>query len=67
MEGDAEMNREQINGIVRHLVGAIGVYLVSRGKLDPEQIEVWAGFVMAALAVIWSYRSKKPVDLKPSE
>lgn len=61
------MNKEQINGIVRHIVGAIGAYLVGRGKLEPEQIEVWVGFAMAALAVFWSYQAKKPVGLKPSE
>lgn len=61
------MSKEQINGIIRHIVGGIGAYLVGRGKLDPEQVELWIGLVMAALAVFWSYQAKKPVNLPPAE
>jgi hypothetical protein len=61
------MNRQQIEGIVRHIVGGIGAYLVGRGKLDPEQVELWVGLALAALAVFWSYQAKKPVQLKPAE
>lgn len=61
------MNKEQINGIVRHIVGGIGAYLVGRGKLDPEQVELYVGLALAALAVFWSYQAKKPVELTPSE
>ena len=53
------MNSEQINGIVRHLIGGIGAYLVGLGKLDPAQVELYVGLGMAILAVIWSYTAKK--------
>lgn len=61
------MNAEQINGIVRHILGGIGAYLVGRGKLDPAQVELYVGLALAALAVFWSYQAKKPVDVKPAE
>lgn len=58
------MTTEQMNGIIRHILSGVGAYLVAIGKLDPEQTELWIGAIMAIVAVVWSYRAKRPVPVE---
>jgi hypothetical protein len=52
------MTSEQIQGIVRHVVGALGAIAIARGIAD-ESVVVQAGGALSTLvAVAWSVVSK---------
>jgi hypothetical protein len=56
------MNAEQIAGIVRAVVAAIGGYLVGKGIADAETIAAVAGAAATIAAAIWSVYSKRKVE-----
>lgn len=59
------MNGEQIAGIVRAIVAAVGGYLVGKGLADAETVAAVAGAAATIAAAVWSVLSKKkaePVD-----
>jgi hypothetical protein len=53
------MNGEQIAGIVRALVAAVGGYLVGKGLADAETVAAVAGAAATIAAAVWSVLSKK--------
>jgi uncharacterized membrane protein (UPF0136 family) len=53
------MNGEQIAGIVRAVVAAIGGYLVGKGITDAETVAAVAGAAATVAVAVWSVRSKK--------
>jgi len=53
------MNGEQIAGIVRAVVAAIGGYLVGRGITDAETVAAVGGAVATIAVAVWSVLSKK--------
>jgi hypothetical protein len=53
------MTAEQVAGIVRAIVAAIGGYLVGKGIADAETIAAAAGAAATIAAAIWSVYSKR--------
>jgi hypothetical protein len=56
------MNGEQIAGIVRAIVAAVGGYLVGKGLADAETVAAVAGAAATIVAAVWSVLSKKKAD-----
>jgi hypothetical protein len=54
----AAMKKEQILGIVRHVAGFAGAYLVASGKVDEATMQEAVGAVLAVAAVVWSLYAK---------
>jgi O-antigen/teichoic acid export membrane protein len=53
------MTGEQIAGIVRAVVAAVGGYLVGKGFADAETVAAVGGALATIAVAIWSVRSKK--------
>lgn len=56
------MTGEQIAGIARALVAAVGGYLVGKGLTDAETVAAVAGAVATIAAAVWSVLSKRKVE-----
>ena len=54
------MNSEQVGGIVRALVSAIGGYFVGKGLIDASTLTSVAGAAAALVVAVWSVLAKKP-------
>ncbi len=54
------MNSEQIGGIVRALVSAVGGYFVGKGIVDASTVTSVAGAVATIVVAVWSVVAKKP-------
>jgi len=53
------MSGEQIAGIVRAVVAALGGYLVGKGLTDAETVAAVAGAAATLAAAVWSVLSKR--------
>lgn len=53
------MSGEQIAGIVRAVVAALGGYLVGKGLADAETVAAVAGAAATLAAAVWSVLSKR--------
>jgi hypothetical protein len=53
------MQKDQINGIVRALVAAVGGYFIGRGMIDSANVEIIGGALATLLTAVWSVWSKK--------
>lgn len=53
------MNNVYIASIARHLLGAAGGALVSKGYIDSTAVEPLAGALMTLGAFAWSFFEKK--------
>ena len=53
------MTAEQVAGIVRALIAAIGGYFVGRGLADAETIAAVSGAAATLAAAVWSVYAKK--------
>jgi hypothetical protein len=53
------MTQEQIFGVIRHGLSAIGGILIAKGLLDEGSLTELTGAVLALTGVIWSIVSKK--------
>jgi hypothetical protein len=53
------MTGEQIAGIVRALVAAVGGYLVGKGLADAETVAAVAGAAATIAAAVWSVLAKR--------
>ena len=53
------MNFEMIAGIVRHLFGYLGAYLVTAGLLTEGMTDEFIGGGIALAAIVWSILAKK--------
>lgn len=51
------LTREQWLGIARHVVGAIGAMLVTRGMLEAAEAEIIVGAALGILAVLGSIKA----------
>ena len=51
-------DKEEIMGLVRHLMTVIGGYLISKGLASPEQMTEIYGLIIASSGIIWSVLSK---------
>jgi hypothetical protein len=54
------MTGDQIAGVVRALVAALGGYLVAKGYIDQSTATSIAGAASTIAVAIWSVFSKKP-------
>ena len=52
------MKQEQIMGIVRHSLSALGGWLVYKGYVDAADIEALSGVILTLIATVWSVVSK---------
>ena len=60
------MNWEMIAGLLRHLLGFGGAYLVSRGLVDAETLNAAIGGVISIGALLWSvWAKRKPTAVPP--
>jgi len=53
------MNTEQISGIVRHALGAIGGYVISIGVVTTTEWETITGAILILSSVAWSMWEKR--------
>lgn len=53
------MTSDQIAGIVRAVLAALGGYFVSRGVVDASTMTAIAGSVATLAAAVWSVVSKR--------
>lgn len=53
------MTGEQIAGIVRTAVAAIGGYLVAKGQIDAVTVAEVGGALATLAVAVWSYLAKK--------
>lgn len=53
------MSKDIWLGLVRHILTAIGGYLVARGTLDAATVETGVGAVVTLGGVAWSVLDKK--------
>jgi hypothetical protein len=56
------MTAEQVAGIVRAVIAAIGGYLVGRGLADAETVAAVGGAAATIVAAVWSVYSKRKVE-----
>lgn len=52
------MSIEQIQGIIRHVIGAAGAFFIATGHADEDLVSQAGGALAAITAVIWSVVSK---------
>lgn len=52
------MNKEQLLGIIRHILTAVGVVLVYKGLLDDGTVLTIIGAITSAASGIWSLFDK---------
>tara|TARA_R110000822_G_scaffold31495_5_gene91163 strand:+ start:792 stop:959 length:168 start_codon:yes stop_codon:yes gene_type:complete len=53
------MTAEQISGIVRALVAAVGGYFVGKGIVDADTVSSVGGALATIATAVWSFQSKK--------
>lgn len=53
------MTQEQVFGIVRHAMTAIGGIFIAKGFIDESTIQELIGATLSLTGVIWSIVSKK--------
>jgi hypothetical protein len=56
---DSKMTAQEISGIVRALVSALGGYLVGQGLVDSETAMTIGGAVTTLVVAFWSIYSKR--------
>lgn len=52
------MKQEQIQGIIRHALSAIGGWLVYKGYVEAADVEAIIGVILTLIATVWSVASK---------
>jgi len=53
------MKQEQIAGIVRAVVAAVGGYFIGKGMVDAANVEIIAGALATLATAVWSVMAKK--------
>lgn len=56
------MTSEQIAGVVRAVVAAVGGYFVGKGMIDGETVATIGGAVATIAAAVWSVWAKKSTE-----
>jgi hypothetical protein len=54
-----KMSKEQVLGIVRHLLTTVGGILIANGLIDGGSVTEIVGSVITLIGVIWSVAAKK--------
>lgn len=55
------MNKNELYGVVRTILAAIGGVLVGKGYIDSETAVAVAGAGATVIVAVWSIRSKREV------
>jgi hypothetical protein len=55
------MNKEQILGLVRHILTFAGGVVVAKGLIEDTQVSELVGAIIALVGSVWSVLSKKTV------
>lgn len=57
------VNKDQILGVLRHVITFIGGLLVAKGKLDPQAVETLGGAIISIVGFLLSFVSpeKQPI------
>jgi hypothetical protein len=53
------MTKDEVYGVARAVLSAIGGYLAGKGYIDSETSVAVAGAVATIFAAVWSVRSKR--------
>jgi hypothetical protein len=56
---EMKMKTEEIGGIVRAIVSALGGYLVGKGLIDNETAMTLGGAIVPLVVAVWSVVSKR--------
>lgn len=56
------MNGDQIGGIIRAIISALGGYFVGKGITDTATVTAVAGAGATIAAAVWSVLAKKPAS-----
>jgi hypothetical protein len=51
-----------IGGIIRAILAALGGYLVSKMKIDPETVQALIGACTTIIVAVWSIAAKIPMN-----
>jgi len=62
-----EMNKEQILGIVRHLLTFFGGILVTKGLVDETFVTELIGGISTVIGAVWSFLNKTATIVAPVE
>lgn len=60
-----EMNKEQILGIVRHVLTFVGGFLITKGIVDETFVTEVVGALATIIGSVWSFFSKVPTVVAP--
>jgi hypothetical protein len=53
------MNKNEVYGVVRTILAAVGGYFAGQGMIDSETAVALAGAGATIIAAVWSIRSKR--------
>ena len=53
------MNKEQVLGLLRHVLTFVGGILIAKGLVDEGQVTELAGGLMTIVGTVWSIVAKK--------
>jgi hypothetical protein len=57
------MNKEQILGVVRHLLTFFGGILIAKGVIDETVVTEIIGGLSTLIGAVWSFVAKKPLQV----
>lgn len=57
------MNKKKILGQVRHILTAIGLYLVASGQISEPGMQESLGLLMSIIGHVWSWKSPEKNQL----
>lgn len=61
------MTKDEVFGIARALLSAVGGFLVGKGYLDSETAMTVAGAVATLVTAFWSVKAKRTPEQVPSK
>ena len=56
------MSNKQWLGLIRHLLTAVGGYLVAKGWIDESTVSELVGAVLTIIGTVWSARAPEKKD-----
>ena len=62
-----KMNKEQILGIVRHVLTFVGGFLITKGLVDETFVTEIVGALSTIIGSVWSFFAKVPAVVTPVE
>lgn len=49
------MNQDQVLGVVRAILAAVGGYFVAKGSISADQVTLIGGAAAAVITAVWSF------------